>query len=87
MPDLPKNGRCPVCLKQGYCVVLAKKPDGSHRETALYSCVGCSTIFANPHDFANGLSFRTYEEKLIAADKAGCAKDSVIPCSGYTDAR
>jgi hypothetical protein len=66
MPDYPRNGRCPICLKTSYTEVVVKKPGGGHYRTEFFQCSGCSVMFRDPHEFVRAPEFRAYEERRIA---------------------
>lgn len=82
MPAYPKDGRCPICLKTGYRKVLhtVRRKDGENggkRETDFYSCIGCSTIFQDPNDFASGRAYWKYEEKQMESKDPPPAESDV----------
>jgi len=43
--------RCPICGAGFYRSVYAPRPDGTHRQTFLHECTGCSTVFLDPIAF------------------------------------
>jgi len=43
--------RCPICGGSAYRRVYAPRPDATHRQTFLYECAGCSTVFLDPIAF------------------------------------